>query len=51
MEKVLNTTELLEAILVELPPKDLLLFQRVNRKFQATVQVRVYTIFHDRHDC
>lgn len=38
MDQVFNTTELVEAILLHLHPKDILLSQRVCRKFQNTIQ-------------
>lgn len=37
-EAVLATTELLEAILLALPPRDILLVQRVSKRFETVVK-------------
>ena len=36
-QRTLNITELLEQIVLELPPKCILVFQRVNKMFKATI--------------
>jgi hypothetical protein len=38
MDEILKTTELLEAILLELPPRDIIVSQRISTRFLDTIK-------------